>query len=311
MSATYEQMLAQTLLLLRTAGSANAAPALRHAAGDPPRAARRPAGGRRRARGRGPSTATTATPRIACSPGLDASLRCAGLTQRAGFGDTLSTVDDASATFRERPLDARRARLDGPAVRRHHDRALPAGHAGRPDRDRAHLQLRARARSERVRFVAAAMRTLGDLAAGRRRSGGGRVPVRRLARRDRRAALFLEAVKVDQTAPVDAAPAGARSTRRPARPSSPSRPAAAPTASTARDVGDAASRAGVAARGLRKLAELPDAGDEPTATLRLRRRPRRAGRAAAAARRQRPPGHPRGGARWPARGLLTAPGAQE
>ncbi len=36
---------------------------------------------------------------------------------------------------------------------------------------------------------------------------------------------------------------------------------------TARDVGDAASRAGVAARGLRKLAELPDAGDEPTASF--------------------------------------------
>ena len=105
MSDTYEQMLAQTLLLLRTAGSSQ-----RHGcAADMPPAIHRelhrgPAGRRRRRARSRPSTATTGTPRIACSPGLDpAPAERRRLTQRCGFSDTLSTVDDRLATIRERP----------------------------------------------------------------------------------------------------------------------------------------------------------------------------------------------------------------
>jgi hypothetical protein len=123
-----------------------------------------------------------------------------------------------------------------------------------------HTYSRVAGAAERVAFVAAAMRTLGGLA----RAGDDSATIAftcgtwhpAVARR-----LFLEAVKIDQTGPVEVRPleivdrkTGQTLTVEPT--------GAATYRISASETGDAASRAPAVARGLRKLAELADSDDE-------------------------------------------------
>ncbi len=198
----------------------------------------------------------------------------------------------SSATFRERPWTrVELVSMDGQC----NDLTIALYRQETPDGaiGIVHTYSSAPGAQERVRFVAGAMRTLGDLAA----AGDDPAAVAfacgtwhaAIARR-----LFLEAVKVDQTAPVTPRPLELLDQK------TGQTIVAEPTGGgtyrlTARDVGDGAEprrgrrpRAAQArgAAGRRRRAD---------GELRVRRRPPRAGRAAAAPRRQRPPGHPRGG----------------
>jgi hypothetical protein len=187
------------------------------------------------------------------------------LTAQRALGILCQQLTMSSITFRERPWTrVELVSMDGQC----NDLTIALYRQDTPDGTIGivHTYSSVPGAQERVRFVAGAMRTLGDLAAAGDDPAAVAFPCgtwhAAIARR-----LFLEAVKVDQTAPVTPRPLELVDQK------TGQTIVAEPTGGgsyrlTARDVGDdAPSRAGVASRGLRKLAELPDAGDEPTASF--------------------------------------------